>query len=98
MVARLYRHWTRSYGRPKYVKFDASRCSRGQQILDCLERDGTTPLDIPGEAREPMGVVEAQGQQFEHVLIKVMQQMGPKTYPEWLACVGCTTEAIGTFS
>lgn len=93
VIARLYRHWTRSYGRPKYVKFDASRCNLGQLFLDCLERDGTTPLDIPGEAHEQMGDVEAQGQQFEHVLIKVMQEMGLKSYPEWLECVDCTTEA-----
>ena len=30
LLVRLYRHWTRSFGRPKYIKFDASRCNLGQ--------------------------------------------------------------------
>lgn len=82
LLARLYRQWTRSYGRPRYCKFDAGRCNLGQTFLDCLERDGTTPLDVPGEAHEQMGDVEAQGQHFEQMLIKVIQEANPQTYPE----------------
>eukprot|EP00435_Cladocopium_sp_Y103_P018859 s2377_g4.t1 len=93
LIARLYRQWTRSYGRPKYVKFDAGRCNLGQTFIDCLERDGSTPLDVPGEAHEQMGDVEAQGQHFEQMLIKVMEQASPTNYLEWMECVDCTVEA-----
>ena len=57
VIARLYRLWTRAYGRPRYVKFDAGRCNLGQNFLDVLERDRTTALDVPGEAHEQMGDV-----------------------------------------
>ena len=57
LLCRMYRNWTRAYGRPRYLKFDASRCNLGQPFLDLLERDGTTPLDVPGEAHEQMGDV-----------------------------------------
>lgn len=93
LIARLYRQWTRSYGRPKYVKFDAGRCNLGQTFLDCLERDGTTPLDVPGEAHEQMGDVESQGQHFEQMLKKVIQETSPSNYLEWLECVDSTVEA-----
>ena len=93
LIARLYRMWTRSFGRPKFCKFDASRCNLGQPFLDVLERDGTTPLDIPGEAHEQMGDVESQGRHFENMLIKVIHEMGPTNYQEWLECVDATVEA-----
>eukprot|EP00435_Cladocopium_sp_Y103_P001390 s2644_g1.t1 len=93
LLVRLYRQWTRSYGRPRYCKFDAGRCNLGQTFLDCLERDGTTPLDVPGEAHEQMGDVESQGQHFEQMLVKVIQELNPKTYPEWVECVDSTVEA-----
>ena len=93
LIARLYRQWTRSYGRPKYVKFDAGRCNLGQTFLDCLERDGTVPLDVPGEAHNQMGDVEAQGQHFEQVLLKVIAETNPSNYLEWVECVDSTVEA-----
>eukprot|EP00435_Cladocopium_sp_Y103_P050503 s1907_g15.t1 len=93
LIARLYRQWTRSYGRPKYVKFDAGRCNLGQTFLDCLERDGTVPLDVPGEAHEQMGDVESQGQHFEQMLKKVIQETSPSNYLEWVECVDSTVEA-----
>eukprot|EP00435_Cladocopium_sp_Y103_P015753 s1700_g3.t2 len=93
LIARWYRQWTRSYGRPKYVKFDAGRCNLGQPFIDCLERDGTVPLDVPGEAHEQMGDVEAQGQHFEQMLKKVIDEVGPTTYLEWVECVDSTVEA-----
>ena len=93
LIARLYRMWTRSFGRPKFCKFDASRCNLGQTFLDALERDGTTALDIPGEAHEQMGDVEAQGRHFESMLTKVIHEMGPTNYPEWVECVDATVEA-----
>ena len=93
LIARLYRMWTRSFGRPKFCKFDASRCNLGQTFLDVLERDGTTALDIPGEAHEQMGDVEAQGRHFEGMLTKVIHEMGPTNYQEWLECVDATVEA-----
>lgn len=72
VLARLYRQWTRSFGRPKFCKFDAGRCNLGQTFLDCLERDGTVALDVPGEAHEQIGDVETQGRHFDEMLIKVM--------------------------
>ena len=93
LIARLYRHWTRSYGRPKYVKFDAGRCNLGQHFLDCLERDRSVPLDVPGEAHEQMGDVEAQGQHVEQTLIKVIAETNPPNYLEWVACLDSTVEA-----
>ena len=93
VIARLYRQWTRAFGRPRYIKFDASRCNLGQPFLDLLERDGTTPLDIPGEAHHQMGDVESQGGHFEVALIKVIDEMNPSDYNEWLECVDVTVEA-----
>ena len=80
VIGRLYRNWTRSYGRPRHVKFDASRCNLGQTFLDMLERDGTTPLDIPGEAHEQMGDVESQGWHFEETFRRVVDQMSPQDF------------------
>ena len=94
LIRRLYRQsWTRPYGRPRWVKFDASRCNLGQHFIDALERDGTTPLDIPGEAHEQIGDVEVQGKHFEDMLIKVLDQANPSNYDEWVECVDCTVEA-----
>ena len=93
LLVKLYRQWTRRFGRPRFCKFDACRCNVGQTFLDCLERDGTTSLDVPGEAHEQMGDVEAQGQHFEQMLVRVLQEANPKTYPEWVECVGSTVEA-----
>ena len=93
LICRLYRRWTRSFGRPRYVKFDASRCNLGQHFIDMLERDGTTPLDIPGEAHEQMGDVEVQGQHFETMLKHVIAECDPQDYAQWTECVDSTIEA-----
>lgn len=93
VIARLYRQWTRAYGRPKYLKFDASRCNLGQAFMDVLERDGTTPLDIPGEAHEQLGNVESQGWHFEETFRRVMDEMSPQDFNQWLECVDVTVEA-----
>ena len=92
LLVRLYRHWTRAFGRPRYIKFDAGRCKVGQPVLEALERDGTTPLDVPG-AHEQMGDVEVQGRHFSNMLTKVIDQMQPEDYPSWLECVDVTIEA-----
>ena len=93
LLVRLYRYWTRAFGRPRYCKFDASRCNLGQPFLDMLERDGTTALDIPGEAHEQMGDVEVQGTHFCAMLVKVIDEVQPDDYNKWLECVDVTTEA-----
>eukprot|EP00438_Fugacium_kawagutii_P020699 Skav229155 [mRNA] locus=scaffold2275:264912:272030:- [translate_table: standard] len=93
VIARLYRQWTRAFGRPRFLKFDASKCNLGQHFLDLLERDGTTPIDIPGEAHHQMGDIESQGGHFETCLIKVIDEMGPTNYEQWLECVDLTVEA-----
>lgn len=79
IIRRLYRQsWTRPYGRPKWIKFDASRCNLGQPFIDALERDGTTVLDVPGEAHEQIGDVEVHGEHFENMWIKVLDHMQPQ--------------------
>lgn len=93
LLCRLYRSWTRAYGRPRYLKFDASRCNLGQVFLELLERDGTTPLDVPGEAHEQMGDVESQGRHFEETFQRILDQMAPQDYNQWLECVDVTIEA-----
>ena len=93
LIGRLYRQWTRSFGRPRYVKFDASRCNLGQHFMDMLERDGTTPLDIPGEAHEQLGDVEVQGQHFETMLKHVVAECDPQDFLQWTDCVDSTIEA-----
>ena len=93
LIARLYRLWTKAYGRPRYVKFDAGRCNLGQSFLDVLERDRTTALDVPGEAHEQMGDVESQGRHFEETLQRVIDEMNPENFNEWSECVDVTCEA-----
>ena len=93
LIARLYRLWTKAYGRPRYVKFDAGRCNLGQSFLDVLERDRTTALDVPGEAHEQMGDVESQGRHFEETLQRVIDEMSPENFTEWSECVDVTCEA-----
>lgn len=70
------------------MKFDASRCNLGQPFLDALERDGTNASDI-----RQLGDVEAQGRHFASMLTKVIDQMQPDDYTQWLECVDSTTEA-----
>ena len=43
--------------RPRWLKFDAGRSNLGQYFLDGLEADGTTPVDVPGEAHAQVGDV-----------------------------------------
>ena len=93
VIARLYRLWTRAYGRPRYVKFNAGRCNLGQNFLDVLERDRTTALDVPGEAHEQMGDVESQGRHFEETFQRVIDEMCPDNFTEWSECVDVTCEA-----
>ena len=93
LLSRIYRNWTKAYGRPRYLKFDASRCNLGQTFLELLERDGTTPLDVPGEAHEQMGDVESQGRHFEDTLKRIIDQLEPQDYNQWLECVDVTVEA-----
>ena len=93
LIARLYRSWTKAYGRPRYVKFDAGRCNLGQSFLDVLERDRTTALDVPGEAHEQMGDVESQGRHFEDTFQRVIDEMSPENFTEWCECVDVTCEA-----
>ncbi|CAE8643680.1 unnamed protein product, partial [Polarella glacialis] len=94
VIRRLYRQsWTRPYGRPKWLKFDAGRTNLGQLFLDSLEQDGTTAIDAPGEAHEQMGQVEVQGRWFEDILVRVIDQCHPTNYEEWCECVDQTVSA-----
>ena len=40
-----------------------------------------------------MGDVEAQGRHFERMLTKVIHEMSPTNYIEWVECVDATVEA-----
>ena len=51
------------------------------------------PLDVPGKAHEQMGDVESQGRHFEEAFQKVLDQMQPQDYSQWLDCVDVTIEA-----
>ena len=61
VLLRQYRPWTRAYGRPRWLKVDASRTNLGETLQRALEADGTQLLDIPGEAHEQVGRVEVHG-------------------------------------
>ena len=61
--------------------------------MDCLERDGTMVLDIPGEAYEQLGDVETQGRRFEHTVVKVIADVNPQSYSEWYEYIDCIVEA-----
>ena len=93
LIARLYSQWTKAFGRPRFLKFDAGRSNLGQQFLDVLERDGTTPLDVPGETHHQMGDVESQGRHFEDAPTRVIADNGPTNFTEWCECVDLTVEA-----
>ena len=41
VLPRQYRQWTRSYGRPHWLKVDASRTRLGETLQRALEADGT---------------------------------------------------------
>eukprot|EP00974_Lingulodinium_polyedra_P096422 9346782-Lingulodinium_polyedra.AAC.1 len=62
VVRELYvANWVKPYGRPRWLKFDAGGANLGQIFQDLLERDGTTPLDTPGQAHEQNGKAEIHG-------------------------------------
>ena len=87
VLLRQYRHWTRAYGRPRWLKVDASRTNLGETLQRALEADGTQLLDIPGEAHEQVGRVEVHGRYFEDMLTRVLAQIHPSSRGEWLECV-----------
>ena len=58
-----------------------------------LEHDGTTSLDIPGEAHEEMGYVESQGWHLEEAFKKVGDQMSPQDFSQWQECMDVTVKA-----
>ena len=58
VLLRQYRQWTRAYGRPRWLKVDASRTNLGETLQRALDADGTQLLDVPGEAHEQVGRVE----------------------------------------
>ena len=93
VLLRLYRHWTRAYGRPRWLKVDASRTNLGETLQRALEADGTQLLDILGEAHEQVGRVEVHGRYFEDMLTRVLAQIHPSSRGEWLECVHQTMEA-----
>ena len=93
VLLRQYRQWTRAYGRPRWLKGDASRTNLGETLQRALEADGTQLLDVPGEAHEQVGWVEVHGRYFEDMLTRVLAQIRPSSRAEWLECIHQTTEA-----
>ena len=53
-----YRNWTGAYGRPRWLKVDASRTNEGETMQRALEADGTQWLDFRGDPREQAGSEE----------------------------------------
>ena len=68
VLLRQYLQWTRAYGRPRWLKVDASRTNLEETLQRALEADGTQLLDVPGEAYEQIGRVEVHGRYFEDML------------------------------
>ena len=66
VLLRQYRQWTRAYGRPRWLKIDASRTNLGETLQRALEADGNQLLDVPGEAHEKVGRVEVQMHPPDH--------------------------------
>ena len=93
ILLRQYRQWTRAYGRPRWLKVDASRTNLRETLQRALEADGTQLLDVPGEAHEQVGRVEVHGRYFEDMLARVLAQIRPSSRPEWLECTHQTLEA-----
>ena len=93
VLLRQYRQWTRAYGRPRWLKVDASRTNLGETLQRALEADGTQLLDVPGEAHEQVGRVEVHGRYFEDMLARVLAQIRPSSRAEWLECIHQTMEA-----
>ena len=93
VLLRQYRQWTRAYGRPRWLKVDASRTNLGETLQRALEADGTQLLDIPGEAHEQVGRVEVHGLYFEDMRLRVLAQVYPRPRADWLECVSQTMEA-----
>ena len=75
VLLRQYRQWTRAYGRPRWLKVDASRTNLGETLQRALEADGTQLLDVPGEAHEQVGRVE-------DMLARVLAQIRPSSRAE----------------
>ena len=71
VLPQQYRQWTRAYGRPRWLKVDASRTNLGETLQRAVEADGTQLLDVPGEAHEQVGRVEVHGRYFEDMLARV---------------------------
>ena len=88
-----YRQWTRAYGRPRWLKVDASRTNLGETLQRALEADGTKLLDVPEEAHEQVGRVEVHGRYFEDMLARVLARIRPNSRAEWLECIYQTMEA-----
>ena len=93
VLLQQYRQWTRAYGRPRWLKVDASRTNLGETLQRALEADGTQLLDVPGEAHEQVGRVEVHGRYFEDMLARVLAQIRPCSRAEWLECINQTMEA-----
>ena len=93
VLLRQYRQWTRAYGRPRWLKVDASRTNLGETLQRAFEADGTQLLVVLGEAHEQVGRVEVHGRYFEDMLTRVLEQIRPSSRAEWLECIHQTMEA-----
>ena len=96
VLLRQYRNWTRAYGRPRWLKVDASRTNLGETAQRALEADGTQLLDIAGEAHEQAGRVEVHGRYFDDLLLRMLAQVRPETKVEWIECVLQMVEATNS--
>ena len=58
-----------------------------------LEAGGTQLLGVLGEVHEQVGRVEVHGRYFEDMLARVLAQIRPSSWTEWLECIHQTMEA-----
>ena len=84
VLLRQTHQWTRAYGRPRWLKVDASRTNLGETFQRALEADGTQHLDVPGEAHEQVGRVDVHGRDFEDMLARVQAQIRPNSRAEFI--------------
>ena len=86
VLLRQHRQWTRAYGRPRWLKVDASRTNLVETLQRALDADGTQLLDVLREAHEQVGRVEVHGRYFEDMLARVLAQIRSSSRAEWLEC------------
>ena len=94
VLKRLYQQgWQSWAGTPVEVVVDPARTNTAREIFDMLEGDGARVLTTAAEAHNQLGKVEKHGHLFETILVKVLDQVQPKSKEEFETCVVQTANA-----